>query len=269
MLGSLYLQKAFIAAFLISIIIPLIGTVIVLRRLSNIGEALSHTSLAGVAVGLVAGINPTVTAVILSVIASLIIEVVRKAYPKYSEISVNIVLSASIGIAAILSGFTGSAGNFNSFLFGSIVTVTNGEFALIILLSIFVIVSSIILYHSLFSITFDEENAGLSKLPTDFINLSFSVLTAVVVSLAAKTVGALIISSLIVIPVACAMLVAKSYKKCMIISVLFAVFFTMTGLTITLFVDLKPGGTMSIIAVLTLLILLPFSKISSRKPKHS
>ena len=268
MLIPLYLWKAFIVALLISIIIPLIGTVIVLRRLSNIGEALSHTSLAGVAVGLAAGINPTVSAVILAVIASLIIEVVRKFYPKYSEISVNIVLSASIGIAAVLSGVQGNSGSFSSFLFGSILTVTDTEFFLVLGLSIFVIVSCIILYRPLFSITFDEENARLSSLPTDFINLAFSVLTAVVVSLAAKAVGALIISSLIVLPVACSMLVSKSYKSCMIISVLFAMFFTMFGLGITQVVDLKPGGTMSIIAVITLLILLPFSRRKSKKPKH-
>lgn len=268
MLGSLYIQKAFIVSLLVSVIIPLIGVIIVLRRLSNIGEALSHTSLAGVAVGLVAGLNPTASAVILSIIASIIIEVVRKSYPKYSEISVNIVLSASIGIAAILSGVSGSSGNFNSFLFGSIVTVTNTEFLLIVVLSVIVIASCIILYHPLFSITFDEENAGLSSLSTNTINMVFSVLTAVVVSLAAKTVGALIISSLIVIPVACAMLVSKSYKGCVIASVLFAIFFTMTGLTLTLVVDLKPGGTMSIISVITLLILLPLSRRSSKKLKH-
>jgi len=251
-----FMQYAFVAAIFIAIIIPLMGTVIVLRRLSTIGEALSHTSLAGVAVGLVFGFNPTLTAAVLSILASLAINVVRRYYPKYAEISVNIVLSAGIGLAAILSGFAGNSANFNSYLFGSILVLSKEDLLIVAVFSVLVIGASILLYRPLFSITFYEENARLSGLSVNAINTVFSILTAVTVSVAAGTVGALIVSSFIVLPVACSLLVAKSYKSCILYSMAFGGIFSLGGLIASFYLDLKPGGTMTLTGVAVLLIML-------------
>ena len=242
-----YMQRAFFVALLISVITPLIGNVIVLKRLSSIGDALSHSSLAGVAVGLCFGFNPIISAIILSVIAALIIEYIRGAFPNYSEMATAVVLSFGVGIAAIFSGFTGNAANFDNFLFGSIIAT-----------SIFDTV--LILFRELFYITFDEEGAKLSGVSVKRINLVFTIVTAVVVSIAAKTVGALVISSLMIIPVACAMTVSKSYKSNVMLSVLFAMFFTVSGLVVSSVYDLKPGGTIVLIGIIVLLILLCISK---------
>ena len=112
-----FMRRAFIVGILLAIIIPCIGIVVVLKRLSMISDALSHSSLAGVAAGLILGINPIVGAVITCVVSALSIEVIRKKIPRYSEMSIAIVMSAGIGLAGVLSGFVKSAANFNSFLF--------------------------------------------------------------------------------------------------------------------------------------------------------
>ena len=98
-----YMQRAFVVALLISIITPLIGNVIVLKRLSSIGDALSHASLGGVAIGLCFGFNPIIAAIVFSVIAAIIIEYIRGAFPNYSEMATAIVLSFGVGIAAVFS----------------------------------------------------------------------------------------------------------------------------------------------------------------------
>ncbi len=255
-----FMQRALIVAVFISIITPMIGNIIVLKRLSSIGDALSHAGLAGVAIGLCFGANPVISAVFISVIAALIIEFIRRSFPGYAEIATSIVLSFAVGITAVFSGFIKNAANFNSFLFGSIVAISKAELYTVVILSLIVLISGILLYRELFYITFDEQGAALSGIPVKIVDLVFTLMTAVVVAVASRTVGALVISSLMIIPVACSMLISKSYFGNLILSVLFALVFTVSGLVLTAFFNIKPGGTIVLIGIAVLIALLPFRK---------
>ena len=255
-----FMQRALVIAIFISIVTPLIGNTIVLKRLSSIGDALSHAGLAGVASGLCYSWSPVVSAIVFSVISSLIIEYIRRGFPNYSEMATAIVLSFGVGVAAVFSGFIKNAASFNSFLFGSIVAVSTFELVVVVVLSIAVIIILLLLYRELFYIAFDEEGAALSGVPVKSINLIFTILTSIVVSIAARTVGALVISSLMVIPVACSMLISKSYKQNVIFSVIFAFIFTIAGLLVTAVYDLKPGGTIVLIGIAFLIVLLLLRK---------
>lgn len=259
-----FMRKAFITGILIAIITPCIGIIIVLKRLSMIGDSLSHTSLAGVAAGLIAGINPIVGAISFSVIAALGIEKIRKSFKNYSELAIAIIMSTGIGLAGILSGFVKNSATFNSFLFGSIVAISNFELYMVVILSLVVIVISIILYKQLFAITFDEESARLSGVSVRLINFIFTLLTAIVISISARTVGTLVISSLIVLPVAAAMQISKSYKQTFIYSIVIAVLSTITGLFISYYADFKPGGTIVLVSVVVLIMSLLHKNSFSR-----
>jgi zinc transport system permease protein len=251
-----FMGRAFVAAVLISVIAPCIGVVIVLKRLSTIGDATSHSALAGIAFGLMIGINPVLGAILFSLLAVLSIEGLRRAFGKYAEISTAVVMSAGVGLTAIFSDFITNSANLNSFLFGSIVTISNFELVLTVGLGVLVIVASVLLYKELFFITFDEEAARLCRVPVRGINFVFMVLTAITVSLASRTVGALMISSLMVLPVACAMSLSKSYKQTMVLSVLFALAFTIVGLFASFYLDLKPAGTIVLLGVAVLFVLM-------------
>lgn len=255
-----FMQRALIVAVLISVITPMIGNIIVLKRLSAIGDALSHAGLAGVAIGLCFGANPVVSAVIMSIAAAFIIEFIRRSFSGYSEIATAIVLSFAVGITAVFSGFVKDAASFNSFLFGSIVAISRAELYTVAVLSLIVLAAGILLYRPLFFITFDEQGAELSGIPVRAVNLAFTLMTAIVVAVASRTVGALVISSLMIIPVACSMLISKSYLGNLILSVVFALIFTISGLLLTAFYDIKPGGTIVLIGIAVLIVLLPFRK---------
>ncbi|MEA4890564.1 MAG: metal ABC transporter permease [Clostridiaceae bacterium] len=259
-----FMQKAFIVGTLLALIIPCIGMIIVLKRLSMIGDALSHSSLAGVATGLILGINPIIGAVVACVIAALGIEGIRKKMPHYAELSIAIIMSAGIGLAGVLSGFVQNAANFNSFLFGSIVAISDFELILVLTISIIVLLTFILLYKELFFIAFDEQAAQLTGIPVKAINLIFTLMTAATISIAARTVGALIVSSLMVVPVACAMQIGRSYKQTVFYAIAFALFFTWSGLFISYYARLKPGGTIVLTGVVTLLLILLVKKIASR-----
>lgn len=258
-----FMRRAFIVGILLAVIIPCIGIIVVLKRLSMIGDALSHTSLAGVAAGLIMGINPILGAVTACIAAALGIEFIRKKIPKFSEMSIAIVMSAGIGLAGVLSGHVKNAANFNSFLFGSIVSISDFEMLLVAGISCIVMLAFILLYKELFYIALDERAARLAGIPVGVINFIFTILTAVTVSVAARTVGALIVSSMMVVPVACAMQVGKSYRQTVIYGVIFAVAFTVTGLFLSYYLKLKPGGTIVLLGVLCLVVMLLIKQIIS------
>ena len=246
-----FMQRAFITGILLAVIAPLIGITIVLKRMSMIGDALSHASLAGVALGLLLGINPILGAMGICLFAALGVEAIRRKIPRYSEMAISIIMSTGIGLAGILSGFVKNGTNFNSFLFGSIISISKDELKIVCVISVLVLLCVLLLYKELFYIGFDENAARISGVPVKTINFIFTLLTAWTVS---------IVSSMLVIPIACGMQVGRSYKAVMIIGVITALVTTVIGLTLSYYVGLKPGGTIVLLEVVCFLILALISR---------
>ena len=223
-----FLRNAFLVGTLLGVLIPCIGLTVVLKRLSMIGETLAHTSLAGVTLGLLLGYNPTLCATIYCVLAAFGIEFLRKRYAQYAEIAIALVLSIGIGLTGVLSSFVTNAANFQSFLFGSIITTT----------------------------PFEEQAAKLAGLPVGTINSLFTLLTAITISVAARTVGALIVSSLLVIPAAAAMQLRTSYRRTLCFAVLFSVVTMNVGLFISYLTETQPGGTIVLLQSALLILMM-------------
>jgi zinc transport system permease protein len=263
-----FMRRAFMVGIMLALIIPCIGVIVVLKRLSMIGDSLAHTSLAGVAAGLILNINPIAGAIAACIAASLGIEYIRKKLPKFAEMSMAITMSAGIGLAGVLSGFVKNSANFNSFLFGSIVAISDFELRLVAIVCAIVLLAFVLLYKELFFISLDERLARLAGVPVWAVNFIFTILTAVTVSVAARTVGALIVSSMMVIPTACAMQLAKSYKKTVLYSIGFAVLFMVSGLFLSYYQRLKPGATIVLIGVVCLVLILIVKNVARRIKKR-
>ncbi|MDD7363492.1 MAG: metal ABC transporter permease [Firmicutes bacterium] len=251
-----YMIRAMLIGLMLGIVIPAMGIVIVNRRLSMIGDALSHVSLSGVLLGLLFGINPILGAIVTCAFAAFAMEWIRRYFPSYGELSTAIIMSTGVGLASVLSGFVEGGANFESFLFGTIVAVTDFEFYMILVVAIVVIVFLARHNEAFLYLSFDPMSAKLSGIPVNRLSGIFVVLTGLVVAISARTVGVLIISSLLVLPVACALQLKLSYKKTQIAAVLFGVFFTEAGLIISYYGGLKPGGSIVLLGVATLIILI-------------
>lgn len=256
-----FLQRAFLVSGLLALVMPLIGIVIVNKNISVIGDALSHTSLAGVIFGVIIGINPVITSIIICILASILIEFLRRKFPGHSSLSTTIVMSASIGLASVLTDFVQGASNLESFLFGSIVAIGRDELLLVSGLCLLVFIFSVYYYRELQYISFDEEGARVSGINVEFVNFIFTVLTAIVIAIGSRSIGVMIISSMLVIPVACAIQLRKSYFKTIVISSILGFIFMILGLIISFYLNLKPGGATVIIATLTLIIIIIFKQI--------
>lgn len=262
-----YILRAFGAGIAVALTLPLIGMIVSLKRLSMIGDALSHTSLAGVALGLMLGFNPVVGAVGVCIIAALTIEGVRRKLKRYSEMAIAIIMSTGIGLAAVLMNFLNSPANFNSFLFGSIGAISVADFWVIAGLCALVASLFIVLYPQLFYVAFDETGARLNGINVKAVNFVFTVMTAVIVSVASKIVGALVVSSLMILPVACAMQFNKGFRVTLVISCAFALFFMVMGLLISSFAEIAPSGAVVLLAVAVFLIIIAVKAIKGKIQK--
>lgn len=251
-----FMVHAFIVGTLIAIILPCIGLTVVLKRLSLMGETLSHASLAGVAIGLFIGIDPLLGSALACVVAGFGIEFFRTRLKAYQEISTMIMLATAIGLTGIFTSFLSNTNSITSYLFGSIVTVSKQELYLVCCIACIVLISYVILYDRLYLTAFDPFKSDLLGINRKAIDFIFMILTAITVAVSAKTIGSLIVSSLLVIPTTCAMQVTKSYKATLLVSIVFSIIFVHSGLYLSSLLNLKPGAVIVLFAVTTLIILM-------------
>ncbi len=261
MLAYEFMQRAFIVGSVLAVILPLIGLPVLLKRLAVMGDTLSHASLAGVAAGLCFGFNPLFGSMVACIIAALSVEVVRERLKAYQEISAVIVLAAAIGLAGMFTSFTGNAGNsIASYLFGSIVTIDDSELMLVIGVAGVVITLYSVLYKQIYLSVFDPAAAPLLGIKTRRLNALFAFLVAMSVSIAAKTIGSLIVSSLLVLPVICAMQFTRTYLGTLLAGIGLSLAYVYCGLTLSYYYNLKPGSVVVLLAVAGLLISLLFKR---------
>lgn len=251
-----FMRRAFIVGGILAIILPCMGQSILIKRLSTIGDTLSHSSLAGLTIGLAFGFNPLSTAIISCIVAGVLIEFIRNKLKNYQEVSTVIILAASIGLAGIFSSLVENTNSISSYLFGSIVTISDGEFYLVLAIASIVLLCYGLLYKKLYLSVFDPQAARIMGINTSFINFMLTILTAITVSISARTIGSLIVSSLLVIPSLTAIELKKTYKASLIVSIILSLVYVYLGLLLSYHFNLRPGSVIVLISVVCLLIIM-------------
>src|ERR1700680_3734963 len=214
-----FVLRAIEAGVIVGFVAPLIGTFLVLRRYSLIADTLAHVSLAGVALGLLFGLNPIYTALGVTVVSSLGIERLRTSTRVYGESALALFLSGSLALATGLLGLgKGFNANVFNYMFGSIVTVTQRDVYTMALLAVVVVLALFLFYKELVYVTFDEESAQVAGIPVQRINTVLMMLSALTISLAIPVVGVLLIAALIVIPVISALVLRRSFAQTILLA---------------------------------------------------
>ena len=265
-----FLQNAFLSGMIIGLIAPLLGVFIVVRRLSLIADALSHVTLAGIAgslylsqsiVGL-ATLNPIYLGIVASVSGSMLIERFRRLYKHYEELAIPIIMSGGLGVSAILISL---ASGFNtdlmSYLFGSVSAVSRQDLYVVLAVAIIVFIFLFAFFKELFVLSFDEEYAKASGLPAKWVHFLFMIVVALVIAASMRIVGILLVSSLITLPVAAAMRMAKGFKEAIIYSIVFGELAVVIGLVSAFYLNLAPGGTIVVTSIIILLIVIIAKKV--------
>lgn len=259
-----FMQNAMIAGLFVSILCPTIGLFIVLRRNSMLGDTLSHSSFAGVAIGLVLGVNPILSSFIFTTICAVVIEFLRGYFKKYAELVMSIVLTLSLGIAIILISSGKTTAKVNSILFGSILTISTEDLLIISIAGIICLLILALIYNKLVYVIFDEEGAKTAGIRVKLINYLFSILVGATISLSIRVMGILVISSIIVVPVATAMQLKKSFSKTLFFSVLFGFIDIMLGLITSYYLNSASGGTIAVTSVIVLILTITINNFRNR-----
>lgn len=245
-----FMIRAFLAGVMIAVIAPLIGNFLVIRRFSLIADTLSHIALAGVAIGLLTGIQPLMVTIVVTVIASLAIEQLRTSKNIPGEAVLAMFLPGGLALSIVLISLAnGFNANLFSYLFGSITTVQKNEVWFILGLGIVTVAAILFLYQKLLSSAFDEDSARVSGVPVKLINTILIILTAITVSLSMRVVGVLLIGALIVIPVITAMQIGRSFFQSIILSVCFALISVIIGLLLSYYLNLPAGGAIVLLSL--------------------
>lgn len=264
MLSYNFMQNALFVSVFISILCPCIGIFLVLRRYSMIGDTLSHASLAGVTIGLMCGQNPVLGAFLFTSFCGALIEFLRSYFKKYTDLILTVVLSLSVGTAITIISSGKLHANADSFLFGSILTVTKFDMAMVLILSLISVLTLIVLYHQMIYIAYDEEAAKVAGVRVRLINYVFSILVASAISISIRIVGVLVLSSMIALPVATALQLEKGFRQTFLFSIVFSFLDIMLGLFLSYYLNVAPGGFTALVSVAMLVLVLAGKQIAKR-----
>ncbi len=277
-----FIYYALIAGLMIAVAAPLLGSVIIVRRMSFVADTISHFSLAGAAFGAFLGgvlstskvfdKFPTVILTIgFSLIGTVLVEFVRNLYKNYKELSMPIVLSLGTALAAVFfSKVRGASGNIvRNFMFGSVFQLEKMDVIYLAISLVLLIVFFIIFRKEVITISFDEEFAKFSNKKYWAFQIIFTVLLSIFISVSMKAVGILLISSLVIIPVSSSIFIGKSFKDTIIKSIVISILSLLLGFTLSYPLNVTGGPVIVLVNILFYIIIAIYKKISLlRKNKN-
>ncbi|MGC8853186.1 MAG: metal ABC transporter permease [Hydrogenobacter sp.] len=256
LLDYAFLWKGILSGLLISISTSLMGVFLLMKRLSLLGAGLSHAAFGGIALAILLGIDPMVFTLFYMVMSGLTIQLLieRKGLPADTVIS--LFFSLGVALAIIILGITQNLGsNIYSYLFGSILTVSDRELLGVLLVSLLSLVFVFFYYRKLLLISFNEEIALLRGVKVRTLNYLLIGIASANIVFAIKAVGLILASSFIAIPPMSALLVSTSFLSTLVLSVLVSFLATLMGIFLSLELDIPPSGAIVLCMVVIFLFL--------------
>jgi zinc transport system permease protein len=252
-----FMHRALLVGLCIGVMAPLIGTFLVHRQLALIGDALAHTAFAGVAVGLFLngvlelGVSPYLSAVVVAMLAALLIELISELTDAYNDVSMAIVLSTGFALGTVLISLNagGLAVGINQYLFGNLATVSAENAIILLALFLVIVVTVAVTRNQLLYVTFDETAAEVSGIPVRWYNRVTVMLTAMVVVGAMQIMGVILVAAMLVVPVAAASQVSRSFTGSLLASVVLAEIAVLVGIGVSFYGGATAGGVIVLVAV--------------------
>jgi zinc transport system permease protein len=246
-----FMLRALAGALIIGLAAPSLGVYLVQRRLSLIGDGIGHVALTGVGVGLLLQHSPVITAVIVAAVGAVGVELIRERGRTSGDLALALLFYGGIAGGVVLVGLSEDSSNASlmQYLFGSLITTSPQDIVVILVLGVAVLVAMTAFRPALFAVCNDEEYAKVSGLPVRTLNLLMSVTTAVTVTIAMRTVGLLLVSALMVVPVAAAQQVTRGFRSTMTLAMVIGLGAAGAGVAVSAEIDTAPGATTVIVAL--------------------
>ncbi|MEV8522998.1 metal ABC transporter permease [Streptomyces sp. NPDC052000] len=257
LLNSPFMQRALIAAVLVGITAPAVGIYLVQRRQALMGDGIGHVAMTGVGLGFLLSTSPVWMATLISVLGAVTMELIRWYGKTRGDIALAMLFYGGMagGVLFINLAPGGSTANLSSYLFGSLSTVSPSDVWAIGFLAAFVLMVTVGLRRQLFAVSQDEEFARVTGLPVRALNLLTAVTAAVTVTVAMRVVGLLLVSALMVVPVAAAQQLSRSFALTFAIAVAIGVTVTLSGTVVTYYQDVPPGAVIVLFTIAIFIVL--------------
>ena len=267
-----FMLRALVAGIILGAMAPVIGSIVTVRRLSFIADTFGHFAFVGISVSLflsTLGITfffekPLYLGILFSVVGGLLIELFRRSYKNYKEISMVIVISLGSALSAIFFSLAKKTGSLYTYLFGSILTISDYYLVLILITAAIVIALFALFGKQIMSVSFDERTARFLGINVGLFQIIFMIMLSVVVSVLLESAGVLLISSMMIIPVAASMRIGWSYRSTLIISVVFSELSVFFGLWLAFSLRIPSGAAIVSVNVIILLFVAIIKRIRTR-----
>ena len=257
-----FFRFALVGGIIAAMVCSWVGLFLILRNESMIADGVAHTAFGGIALGLYLGINPTITALFISILAVLCISYMRKKGLAQSDSAIAVILAVGFAGGVILINLSGGFKNeLWSYLFGDILTVSIRDIQITSVLGISTILFLGVFYKELLSMTFDEEAAKLMGIPVKSISLIFNLLVAFTIVLSIKIIGIILVIALIVLPGLSALQLNLSFKKTTLASILFGIASVVVGIMLSAIYDFATGGVIVMTAVGLFIFTIGYKKL--------
>lgn len=265
-----FMQRALVAAVLVGLVTPVIGTFLVQRRLALLGDGIGHVALTGVALGVLTSTSPVLTAAVVSVIGAILIELVRVRTRTSGDVALALLFYGGIAGGVLLIGLAPGANNatLTSFLFGSVSTVSEQDIWIVGALAVGVAAVVAFYGRELFVLCQDEEVARAHGLPVRFLSILLAVTAALTVVIGMQIVGVLMVSALMIVPVAAAQQLSKSFRVTMALAVGIGLISSLVGLPTAYYADLAPGATIILLALALFCAAVGVGAVRKLRPRH-
>ncbi|GAA2388808.1 metal ABC transporter permease [Streptomyces glaucosporus] len=246
-----FMQRALLAALLVGVAAPAVGIYLVQRRQAIMGDGIGHVAMTGVALGFLLSTNPVWTAVLVSALGAVAMELIRWYGMARGDIALSLLFYGGMagGVMIVNLSPGGSNADLMTYLFGSITTVSPEDVTAIVALSAFALAVCLGLRRQLFAVCQDEEFARVTGLPVRMLNLLLAVTAAVTVTVAMRVVGLLLVSALMVLPVVAAQQVTRGFATTLALSVATGVLVALSGTATSFYADVPPGASIVLLAI--------------------
>ncbi|MCX5198118.1 metal ABC transporter permease [Streptomyces sp. NBC_00249] len=261
-----FMVRALIAAALVGVTAPAIGTYLVQRRQAVMGDGLGHVAMTGVALGFVLRTSPVWMATLVAVVGAVGMELIRSRGKTSGDVALSMLFYGGLaGGVMIINVGGGSQASLLSAMFGSITTVASEDVTAMAILAAFVLAVTIGLRRQLFAVCQDEEFARVTGLPVRALNLLLAVTAAVTVTVAMRIVGLLLVSAMMVIPVAAAQRLTRGFAATLGLAVAISLAVSLTGTATTYYVNAPSGAMIVLMAIAVFMAMTALSAPLARR----
>lgn len=264
-LGLEFMRRALLAAFIVGVTAPSIGVFLVQRRLALMGDGIGHVAFMGVAAGLFLGTSPVITGIVAASLAGAGIEVLREKGRTASDVALALIFYGGIAGGALLAFKSGRSNQVLGYLFGSVLTVNNQDLLILAISGIAVLVTIMLWRKELFAVCYDEEVAKVSGLSVRRLNFLMALAAAVTVGVTMRVVGILLVSAMLVLPVAIVQQLSTSFRTTLLGSMILGGVLGVGGVLLAFWLDTSPGATIVLGAIGAFFLAAILAQALSRK----